>query len=91
MSKQFLAIDSASNEDGNELFNSICKEILKKPVNTVRGELGLPVAQKVTMKDVITLIQENKLECEIKVIWDPAKVTETAAAGDASNEEDPFK
>jgi hypothetical protein len=88
MAKEFILINSASNEDGNEMFNSICKDVLKKPVNTVRGELGLPVAQKVTTKDLITLIQENNLECEIKVIYDAEKL---AAAAKGDDDKLPFE
>lgn len=67
--KKFIKINSASNEDGNDLFNAICKDVLKKEPKDVRHELGLPVAQKVTTKDLISLIQENKLDCEIKVLY----------------------
>lgn len=85
MAKQFIKINSAGNEDGNDLFNAICKDVLKQQVNDVRHELGLPIAQKVTTKDVITLIQEKKLNCEIKIIYDDAVVP---AASEKKSEDD---
>jgi len=70
MAKKFLKITSASNEEGNDLFNAICKDILNKKTSEVRNELGLPIATKVTTKDLITLIQEKGLECEIIVKYE---------------------
>lgn len=70
MSKKFLKISSASNEDGNDLFIAICKDVLGEPHIKVKADLGLPVAQKVTTKDLITLLQEKNIPCEIKVLYD---------------------
>lgn len=72
MSRKFIKINSASNDDGNEMFNAICKDVIKTKTSVVRADLGLPVAQRVTTKDLITLIQENKLDCEITVFYKDA-------------------
>lgn len=84
MARQFIKIKSASNDEGNDLFNAICKDILHAKTSVVRNDIGLPVAQKVTTKDLITLIQEKKIDCEITVFYDPDKKEDNA-------DEDPFK
>lgn len=76
MSEKKITIDTVSNEDGNELFNAICTDILKMKVQDVRAKLGIHTAQKVTTKDVITLLQEEKLKCELTVYYDPEKLAE---------------
>lgn len=67
--KKFIKIDTVTNEDANAMFNLICKDVIKKPVKEVRTALGLPTDQKVTTKDLISLIQEHNLECEVKVSY----------------------
>jgi len=73
MAKQFLKITSLTNEDGNDMFNAICKDVLHQKSSEVRLKLGLPPAQKVTTKDLVTLIQENGLEANLVVYYDPEK------------------
>lgn len=79
MGNKYLKITSVSNEDGNDLFNAICKDVLHRKTSDLRLELGLPVAQKVTMKDCITLIQEKGLSAELIVTYDPEKKIEEPA------------
>lgn len=67
MQKKFIKVSSASNEDGDGLFNAICVDIMKEKPKDIKSILGIPSTQSATMKDCITLIQENKLECEIIV------------------------
>lgn len=91
MSKQFIKINSASNEDGNDLFNAICKDVFHKKSSDLRIEIGLNPAQKVTTKDVITLIQEYGLECEIIVKYDPElALNDGFESVKKSDDSDPF-
>ena len=87
MAKQFLKINSLSNDDGNDLFNAICKDILHKKSNEVRIALALPPAQRVTTKDVVTLIQECGLECYLSVSFDPEVTVEFGQKGEVKEDE----
>lgn len=71
MEKKYIKVSSASNDDGNDLFNAICADVIKMPPKEVKEMLSIPVSQDATMKDCITLIQENKIECEIIVKYSP--------------------
>ncbi len=91
MSRQFIKITSATNEDGNDMFNAICKDILHTKTSVVRADLSLPIMQRVTTKDLITLIQEKGLECEITVFHDPEIAIEAKKKEEVDNSDDPFK
>lgn len=71
MKKKYIKVSSASNDDGEDFFNAICVEVIKINPKEVKGIIGIPVSQKATMKDCITLIQENKIDCEIIVKYSP--------------------
>jgi len=58
MSQTQISVNSVSNADGNELFEAICTDALKMKVNEVKGILDIPKADKATMKDVISLLQD---------------------------------
>lgn len=68
--KQFIKVNTASNEDGKALFGAVCENVLHVTTDEAKEMLGIPAAVPVNMKDVITLIQENKLECEISIMYE---------------------
>lgn len=90
MGREFLKIDSASNTDGNALFVAICKDVLGEPHHKVKGDLGLHVAKTVTTKDLITLLQEKNIPCEIKVYLPEQKVPNKVEEKEPEKEDDPF-
>lgn len=60
--KKFIKIDSVNNEDGNALFEAICKNVLNEAPAECKELLGIPKKEKATTQDVISLLQNSITE-----------------------------
>jgi len=90
MAKQFIKIKNASNEEADQMFSAICKDVIKQDVGEVKEMLGIPKATPATIKDLMSLIQDSKVECEIIVYYDDATAFKQAPMQkEAKKEESP--
>lgn len=86
MAKKFVKILDLSNSEANQAFDHLCIESLKKPVREVKEELGIPVSTDATMKDLVTLIQEKKMEASLTITFD-----DSVAPAPTVQKEEPLK
>ena len=92
MAKEYLKINNLSNKEAGEMFKAICDKIIGSTENDMKEMLGIQAATEVTTKDLVSLIQESNVRCELTVFYD-SDVIASAKVGTpvVKKEEDPIK
>lgn len=85
MAKQFIEIENASNEEAAQMFSAICKKVIKQDEGDMKEMLGIPKSTSPTTKDLISLIQESKVDCKIVVFYDDATEYKQAIKSEKEN------
>ena len=77
MAELFLKITDASNEEAAQMFSAICTDVIKQNEREVKEMMGIPKDTPATTKDLISLIQDSNLKCEITVFYEAKAETTT--------------
>lgn len=74
MAKSFIKISDVSNEEAERMFSAICSDVIKQDEQEVKEMLGIPKSTPVTTKDLISLIQDSNVKCDI-IVWYDSETT----------------